>query len=60
MDEIYYFSHTYLQSTDSREELDNLVEKQDYDSLLYLTREYDQGDALLQSQTYKNAKSFWR
>lgn len=55
MDEIYYFSHTYLQSTDSREELDNLVEKKDYDSLLYLTREYDQGDALLQSQTYKNA-----
>lgn len=55
MDEIYYFSHTYLQSTDSREELDNLVEKQDYDSLLYLTREYDQGDALLQSKTYKNA-----
>lgn len=58
MDEIYYFSHTYLQSTDSREELDNLVEKQDYDSLLYLTKEYDQGDALLQSQTYKNAKKF--
>ena len=58
MDEIYYFSHTYLQSTDSREELDNLVEKQDYDSILYLTREYDQGDALLQSQTYKNAKKF--
>lgn len=58
MDEIYYFSHTYLQSTDSREELDNLVEKQDYDSLLYLTREYDQGDALLQSQTYKNATKF--
>lgn len=58
MDEIYYFSHTYLQSTDSREELDDLVEKQDYDSLLYLTREYDQGDALLQSQTYKNAKKF--
>lgn len=58
MDEIYYFSHTYLQSTDSREELDNLVEKKDYDSLLYLTREYDQGDALLQSQTYKNAKKF--
>ena len=58
MDEIYYFSHTYLQSTDSREELDNLVEKQDYDSLLYLTREYDQGDALLQSQTYKNAIKF--
>lgn len=58
MDEIYYFSHTYLQSTDSREELDNLVEKQDYDSLLYLTREYDQCDALLQSQTYKNAKKF--
>ena len=58
MDEIYYFSHTYLQSTDSREELDNFVEKQDYDSLLYLTREYDQGDALLQSQTYKNATKF--
>lgn len=58
MDEIYYFSHTYLQSTDSREELDNLVEKQDYDSLLYLTREYDQGDALSQSQTYKNATKF--
>lgn len=58
MDEIYYFSHTYLQSTDSREELDNLVEKKDYDSLLYLTREYDQGDALLQSQTYKNATRF--
>lgn len=58
MDEIYYFSHTYLQSTDSREGLDNLVEKQDYDSLLYLTREYDQGDALLQSQTYKNATKF--
>lgn len=58
MDEIYYFSHTYLQSTNSREELDNLVEKQDYDSLLYLTREYDQGDALSQSQTYKNATKF--
>lgn len=58
MDEIHYFSHTYLQSTDSREELDNLVEKKDYDSLLYLTREYDQGDALLQSQTYKNATKF--
>lgn len=58
MDEIYYFSHTYLQSRDSREELDNLVEKQDYDSLLYLTREYDQGDALSQSQTYKNATKF--
>ena len=58
MDEIYYFSHTYLQSTDSREELDNLIEKKDYDSLLYLTREYDQGDALLQSQTYKNATKF--
>lgn len=58
MDEIYNFSHTYLQSTDSCEELDNLVEKQDYDSLLYLTREYDQGDALLQSQTYKNATKF--
>lgn len=58
MDEIYYFSHTYLQSTDSREELDNLVEKQDHDSLLYLTREYDQGDALSQSQTYKNATKF--
>lgn len=58
MDEIYYFSHTYLQSTDSREELDNLVEKKDYDSLLYLTREYDQGDALLQGQTYKNATKF--
>lgn len=58
MDEIYYFSHTYLQSTDSREELDNLVEKKDYDSLLYLTREYDKGDALLQSQTYKNATKF--
>lgn len=58
MDEIYYFSHTYLQSTDSREELDNLVEKQDYDSLLYLTREYDQGDALSQSQTYKNTTKF--
>lgn len=58
MDEIYYFSHTYLQSTDSREELDNLVEKQDYASLLYLTREYDQGDALSQSQTYKNATKF--
>lgn len=58
MDEIYYFSHTYLQSTDSREELDNLVEKKDYDSLLYLTREYDQGDALLQSQTYNNATKF--
>lgn len=58
MDEIYYFSHTYLQSTDSREELDNLVKKRDYDSLLYLTREYDQGDALSQSQTYKNATKF--
>lgn len=58
MDEIYYFSHTYLQSTDSREELDNLVEKRDYDSLLYITREYDQGDALSQSQTYKNATKF--
>lgn len=58
MNEIYYFSHTYLQSTDNREEFDNLVEKEDYDSLLYLAREYDQGDALSQSQTYKNATKF--
>lgn len=56
--EMYYFSHTYLQSTDSCEELDNLVEKKDYDSLLYLTKEYDQGDALEQRNTYKNAKKF--
>ena len=54
--EMYYFTHTYLQSTDSREELDNLVEKKDYDSLLYLTKEYDQGDALEQRNTYKNAE----
>lgn len=58
MEEKYYFSHTYLQSTDSSEELDKLVEKKDYDSLLYLTKEYDQGDALEQSNTYKNAKNF--
>lgn len=58
MEEKYYFSHTYLQSTDSSEELDKLVEKKDYDSLLYLTKEYDQGDALEQSNTYKNAKKF--
>ena len=49
---------TYLQSTDNREEFDNLVEKEDYDSLLYLAREYDQGDALSQSQTYKDAEKF--
>lgn len=58
MDDKYYFSHTYLQSTDSCEELDNLVDKKDYDSLLYLAKEYDQGDALKQCNTYKNAKKF--
>lgn len=56
MEEKYYFSHTYLQSTDSTEELDKLVEKGDYKALLNLAEEYDQGDALAQGRTYKKAE----
>lgn len=56
MEEKYYFSHTYLQSTDSSEELDKLMEEKDYKGLLNLTKEYDQGDALEQGRTYKKAE----
>ena len=57
-EEKYYFSYQYLQSTDSTEEFDNLQEKQDYKSMLYLAKEYDQGDALEQSKTNKNAEQY--
>lgn len=57
-EEKYYFSYQYLQSTDSTEEFDNLQEKQDYKSMLYLAKEYDQGDALEQGKTFKNAEQY--
>ena len=58
MEEKYYFSYQYLQSTDSTEEFDKLQEKQDYKAILLLAKEYDQGDALEQSKTNKNAEQY--
>ena len=59
MEEKYYFSYQYLQSTDSTEEFDKLQEKQDYKGILLLAAQYDQGDALEQSKTSKNAEQYF-
>lgn len=58
MEEKYYYSYQYLQSTDSTEEFDKLQEKQDYKGILLLAAQYDQGDALEQSKTSKNAEQY--
>ena len=56
--EVYYYSYTYLQSTDDTQEFDDLQKKGDYKQILQLAQMYDQGDALEQSKTFKNAKKY--
>ena len=56
--EVYYYSYTYLQSTDDTQEFDDLQKKGDYKQILQLAQMYDQGDALEQSNTFKNAKKY--
>ena len=56
--EVYYFSYAYLQSTDDTQDFDDLQKKGDYKQILQLAQMYDQGDALEQSNTFKNAKKF--
>ena len=56
--EVYYYSYSYLQSTDDTQEFDNLKRKGHYKQILQLAQIYDQGDALEQSDTFKNAKKY--
>lgn len=56
--EVYYYSYAYLQSTDNTQEFDDLQKKGDYKQILQLAQMYDQGDALEQSKTFKNAKKY--
>lgn len=56
--EVYYYSYTYLQSTDDTQEFDDLQKKGDYKQILQLAQMYDQGDALEQSNTFKNTKKY--
>ena len=56
--EVYYYSFAYLQSTDDTQEFDDLQKKGDYKQILQLAQMYDQGDALEQSKTFKNAKKY--
>lgn len=56
--DVYYYSYAYLQSTDDTQEFDDLQKKGDYKQILQLAQMYDQGDALEQSKTFKNAKKY--
>ena len=56
--EVYYYSFAYLQSTDDTQEFDNLKRKGHYKQILQLAQTYDQGDAMEQSDTFKNAKKY--
>lgn len=56
--EVYYYSYSYLQSTDDTQEFDNLKRKGHYKQILQLAQLYDQGDAMEQSDTFKNAKKY--
>lgn len=56
--EIYYYSYAYLQSTDDTQEFDDLQKKGDYKQILQQAQMYDQGDAMEQSNTFKNAKKY--
>ena len=56
--EIYYYSYAYLQSTDDTQEFDDLRKKGDYKQILQQAQMYDQGDAMEQSNTFKNAKKY--
>lgn len=56
--EVYYYSYAYLQSTDDTQEFDDLQKKGDYKQILQQAQMYDQGDAMEQSNTFKNAKKY--
>lgn len=56
--EVYYYSFAYLQSTDDTQEFEDLQKKGDYKQILQQAQMYDQGDAMEQSNTFKNAKKY--
>ena len=56
--EVYYYSYAYLQSTDDTQEFNDLQKKGDYKQILQQAQMYDQGDAMEQSNTFKNAKKY--
>lgn len=57
-EEKYYFSYQYLQFADDTDAFDKLQDKQDYKAILQLAEQYDQGDAMEQGKTFKNAKQY--
>lgn len=56
--DVYYYSYAYLQSTDDTQEFDDLQKKGDYKQILQQAQMYDQGDAMEQRNTFKNAKKY--
>ena len=51
----YYFSYQYFQCTDDTQEFDDLSNKEKWEQMLTLAKEYDPGDALTQSQISRSA-----
>ena len=51
--QVYYASVAYLQSTDDTTELDKLKDRGDYDGLLKLAKDYYDGNAMDEEQTYR-------
>ena len=58
MEEKYYYSHSYFQMEEDKDEFEELREKGDYKGILKLAEYYDQGDSLEQDKTFKNAKKY--
>lgn len=52
-EKVYYASVAYLQSTDDTSELDKLKDRGDYDGLLTLAKDYNDGNGMDEEQTYK-------
>lgn len=52
-EKVYYASVAYLQSTDDTSELDKLKDRDDYDGLLTLAKDYYDGNGMDEEQTYK-------
>lgn len=52
-EKVYYASVAYLQSSDDTSELDKLKDRGDYDGLLTLAKDYNDGNGMDEEQTYK-------
>lgn len=50
---VYYASVAYLQSTDDTSELDKLKDREDYDGLLKLAKDYYDGNGMDEEHTYR-------